>query len=49
MERLVKGDQVVVTTGKDRGKQGEVLRRVLVHRPGAGGAAFQTLKRHKAW
>ena len=28
MERLVKGDQVVVTTGKDRGKQGEVLRRV---------------------
>jgi large subunit ribosomal protein L24 len=28
MERLLKGDQVVVTTGKDRGKQGEVLRRV---------------------
>lgn len=27
MERLVKGDQVVVTTGKDRGKQGEVIRR----------------------
>jgi large subunit ribosomal protein L24 len=28
MERLVKGDQVVVTVGKDRGKQGEILRRV---------------------
>jgi large subunit ribosomal protein L24 len=28
MERLKTGDQVVVTTGKDRGKQGEVLRRV---------------------
>ena len=28
MERLVKGDQVVVTAGKDRGKQGEILRRV---------------------
>ncbi|KKN41506.1 hypothetical protein LCGC14_0722650 [marine sediment metagenome] len=28
MERLKKGDQVVVTTGKDRGKQGEVLSRV---------------------
>lgn len=28
MERLVKGDQVVVTVGKDRGKQGEVLRRI---------------------
>jgi large subunit ribosomal protein L24 len=28
MERLIKGDQVVVTTGKDRGKQGEILRRV---------------------
>lgn len=28
MERLVKGDQVVVLTGKDRGKQGEILRRV---------------------
>ncbi len=27
MERLVKGDQVVVTTGKDRGKQGEVISR----------------------
>ncbi|OUR74180.1 50S ribosomal protein L24 [Methylophaga sp. 41_12_T18] len=27
MERLVKGDQVVVTTGKDRGKEGEVIRR----------------------
>lgn len=27
MERLVKGDQVVVTTGKDRGKQGEVINR----------------------
>ena len=27
MERLVKGDQVVVTVGKDRGKQGEILRR----------------------
>jgi len=27
MERLVKGDQVVVMTGKDRGKQGEVIRR----------------------
>ena len=25
MERLVKGDQVVVTAGKDRGKQGEVI------------------------
>ena len=28
MERLEKGDQVVVTVGKDRGKQGEILRRV---------------------
>lgn len=28
MERLVKGDQVVITAGKDRGKQGEVKRRV---------------------
>ena len=28
MERLVKGDQVVVTVGKDRGKQVEILRRV---------------------
>lgn len=28
MERLIKGDQVVVTVGKDRGKQGEILRRV---------------------
>lgn len=28
MERLVKGDQVVVLTGKDRGKQGEITRRV---------------------
>ncbi len=28
MERLVKGDQVVITVGKDRGKQGEILRRV---------------------
>ena len=27
MERLKKGDQVVVTTGKDRGKQGEGLNR----------------------
>jgi large subunit ribosomal protein L24 len=27
MERLVKGDQVVVSAGKDRGKQGEVIRR----------------------
>jgi large subunit ribosomal protein L24 len=27
MERLVKGDQVVVTTGKDRGKQGEIISR----------------------
>ncbi|PHS23149.1 MAG: 50S ribosomal protein L24 [Methylophaga sp.] len=27
MERLIKGDQVVVTTGKDRGKQGEILNR----------------------
>jgi large subunit ribosomal protein L24 len=27
MERLVKGDQVVVTTGKDRGKQGEIIGR----------------------
>ena len=27
MERLVKGDQIVVMTGKDRGKQGEVIRR----------------------
>jgi large subunit ribosomal protein L24 len=26
MERLRKGDQVVVTTGKDRGKQGEILK-----------------------
>ncbi|NQZ53566.1 MAG: 50S ribosomal protein L24 [Piscirickettsiaceae bacterium] len=25
MERLRKGDQVVVTAGKDRGKQGEIL------------------------
>ncbi len=25
MERLKKGDQVVVTAGKDRGKQGEIL------------------------
>ena len=29
MERLKKGDQVVVMTGKDRGKQGEVLNRGL--------------------
>jgi large subunit ribosomal protein L24 len=28
MERLVKGDQVVVLTGKDRGKQGEILSRI---------------------
>ena len=28
MERLKTGDQVVVLTGKDRGKQGEILRRV---------------------
>lgn len=28
MEKLKKGDLVVVTTGKDRGKQGEVVRRV---------------------
>lgn len=28
MERLVKGDQVVVLTGKDRGKQGEITRRL---------------------
>ncbi|OUR65174.1 50S ribosomal protein L24 [Methylophaga sp. 42_25_T18] len=27
MERLVKGDQIVVMTGKDRGKQGEVIHR----------------------
>ena len=27
MERLVKGDQIVVNSGKDRGKQGEVIRR----------------------
>jgi large subunit ribosomal protein L24 len=27
MERLVKGDQIVVSAGKDRGKQGEVIRR----------------------
>jgi len=27
MERLIKGDQVVVLTGKDRGKQGEILNR----------------------
>jgi large subunit ribosomal protein L24 len=27
MERLVKGDQVVVNAGKDRGKQGEVISR----------------------
>jgi large subunit ribosomal protein L24 len=27
MERLIKGDQVVVLAGKDRGKQGEVIRR----------------------
>jgi large subunit ribosomal protein L24 len=27
MERLVKGDQVVVTAGKDRGKQGEIIGR----------------------
>jgi large subunit ribosomal protein L24 len=27
MDRLKKGDQVVVITGKDRGKQGEVLKR----------------------
>ena len=25
MERLVKGDLVIVTTGKDRGKQGEII------------------------
>lgn len=29
MERLVKGDQVVITAGKDRGKQGEIQRRVV--------------------
>lgn len=28
MERLKTGDQVVVLTGKDRGKQGDILRRV---------------------
>lgn len=28
MERLKKGDQVVVTTGKDRGKEGEIQSRV---------------------
>ena len=27
MERLVKGDLVIVTTGKDRGKQGEIVSR----------------------
>ncbi|PHS68143.1 MAG: 50S ribosomal protein L24 [Methylophaga sp.] len=27
MERLVKGDQVIITTGKDRGKQGEIVSR----------------------
>ncbi len=27
MDRLKKGDQVVVITGKDRGKQGEILKR----------------------
>ncbi len=27
MEKLIKGDQVVVLTGKDRGKQGEILSR----------------------
>ena len=27
MERLVNGDQIVVNSGKDRGKQGEVIRR----------------------
>ena len=28
MERLKKGDQVVVLTGKDRGKQAEILSRI---------------------
>ena len=28
MERLKQGDQVVVLTGKDRGKQGEILSRI---------------------
>jgi len=28
MERIKKGDQVVVLTGRDRGKRGSVLRRV---------------------
>jgi large subunit ribosomal protein L24 len=28
MEKLRKGDDVIVTTGKDRGKRGTVLRRV---------------------
>jgi large subunit ribosomal protein L24 len=28
MEKLRKGDDVIVTTGKDRGKRGSVLRRV---------------------
>jgi len=27
MQKLVKGDQVIVITGKDRGKQGEILSR----------------------
>ena len=27
MKKLVKGDQVIVTTGKDRGNQGEIISR----------------------
>ena len=45
MSRIKKGDQVVVTTGRDKGKQGEVLR-VL---PKEGRAVVQgvsMIKRH---
>ena len=40
MNKIRKGDQVVVTTGRDKGKRGTVTRRVppptLTPAPGAG-------------